>query len=405
MAIRIPWDKYEAAILLDGLLEIKENNTSKTSVVKRISKQLREMALNKGIVIDNIFRNENGISFQLQSMNSAYENTNNGKPSTKLFDEIVYIYRTNRNSYEQILREAQSMISNTKKNQSAFFSFVESKEPKWYNNIFVAMSAINDFAIKTKVVDSSIYNDLSESLIGLLNKKVIRNKFFVVKNKKNMLYAELGLKLFHMYITENNLANIVPDDAVSTTKGYDGGDEFIEWMINERSLSKSTAKSYRSALNTCNDYAHKNGIYKNSIIFAWDEFSEFFLNHPMGLTGFQTLSEISNSHPFYFVIVTHEAEKVFSDKNAASKLLDRFQKPVEISLPENTAFKLLSQAMKITNDPVLCDEWNNRIKPDINGPLAEVRKYISMCQLRILLTKSKNSKTKAVLCLNKERLL
>ena len=75
------------------------------------------------------------------------------------------------------------------------------------------------------------------------------------------------------------------------------------------------------------DIIEKNNI--KAIIFAWDEFSEFLQNHPMGLTGFQTLLEISNSHPFYFIIVTHEAEKVFADSKAAKKFLDRFQKPVE----------------------------------------------------------------------------
>jgi hypothetical protein len=122
------------------------------------------------------------------------------------------------------------------------------------------------------------------------------------------------------------------------------------------------------------DIIEKNNI--KAIVFAWDEFSEFLQNHPMGLTGFQTLLEISNSHPFYFIIVTHEAEKVFADSKAAKKFLDRFQKPVEISLPENTAFKLLHQAMKITNDPVLADEWNTKIVPAVNGRLSDVRKRI-----------------------------
>lgn len=122
------------------------------------------------------------------------------------------------------------------------------------------------------------------------------------------------------------------------------------------------------------DIIEKNNI--KAIIFAWDEFSEFLQNHPMGLTGFQTLLEISNSHPFYFIIVTHEAEKVFADSKAAKKFLDRFQKPVEISLPENTAFKLLHQAMKITSDPVPAEEWNTKILPAVNGRLSEVRKRI-----------------------------
>lgn len=122
------------------------------------------------------------------------------------------------------------------------------------------------------------------------------------------------------------------------------------------------------------DIIEKNNL--KAIVFAWDEFSEFLLSHPMGLTGFQTLLEISNSAPFYFIIVTHEAEKVFADAQAAKKFLDRFQKPIEISLPENTAFKLLSKAMKLTSDPVLLKEWNEGIKPTLNNGLAEVRKTI-----------------------------
>ena len=122
------------------------------------------------------------------------------------------------------------------------------------------------------------------------------------------------------------------------------------------------------------DIIEKNDI--KAIIFAWDEFSEFLQNHPMGLTGFQTLLEISNSHPFYFITVAHEAQKVFADAQAAKKFLDRFQKPIEISLPENTAFKLMANAMKITTDEVNAPEWNDNIKPQLNGDLSAVRQII-----------------------------
>lgn len=129
-----------------------------------------------------------------------------------------------------------------------------------------------------------------------------------------------------------------------------------------------------SMSNWIKDIIEKNNI--KAIIFAWDEFSEFMLSHPMGMTGFQTLLEISLSCPFYFIIVTHEAEKVFANKSVAKKFLDRFQKPVEISLPENTAFKLLHHAMKKTDDPVSLKEWNENILPTLNGRLADVRKSI-----------------------------
>lgn len=122
------------------------------------------------------------------------------------------------------------------------------------------------------------------------------------------------------------------------------------------------------------DIIDKNNI--KAIIFGWDEFHEFLGNHQMNLTGFQTLLEISNSHPFYFITVSHESEKLFNDSKSARKFLDRFQKPIEISLPENTAFKLMAQAMKITDDPVYSAEWIGHLKPQLNGDLSAVRQTI-----------------------------
>lgn len=57
----------------------------------------------------------------------------------------------------------------------------------------------------------------------------------------------------------------------------------------------------------------------SAILFVWDEFTEFFVNNPNSLTGFQTLAEISESHPFYFLIVTHESSSLIQDKDTRKK--------------------------------------------------------------------------------------
>lgn len=62
----------------------------------------------------------------------------------------------------------------------------------------------------------------------------------------------------------------------------------------------------------------------SGILFVWDEFTEYFLNNPNSLTGFQTLTEISQSTPFYFLIVTHESEALIQDKDMRRKILNRF---------------------------------------------------------------------------------
>lgn len=106
----MPWNKYEAVILLEGYLEVKKKQLPRLRIVKRISNDLRQMAINQGIEIDAIYRNENGISFQMTSMASAYEMTDKGKPATKLFSEIADMYRNNNEMYKKILLEANEMI-------------------------------------------------------------------------------------------------------------------------------------------------------------------------------------------------------------------------------------------------------------------------------------------------------
>ena len=113
----------------------------------------------------------------------------------------------------------------------------------------------------------------------------------------------------------------------------------------------------------------------SAILFVWDEFTEFFQNNPNSLTGFQTLAEISLSHPFYFMIVSHESRSLFVNADTAKKILDRFVPSVKIELPENMAFRLMAQAMKKTADSVLASEWN-KYASELNDELISVRNTI-----------------------------
>lgn len=115
----------------------------------------------------------------------------------------------------------------------------------------------------------------------------------------------------------------------------------------------------------------------SAILFAWDEFTEYFQNNQNALTGFQTLAEISESHPFYFLIVTHESSSLIQDKDMRKKILNRFvgDVTVRIEMPENMAFRLMAQAMKTTDDPVLLPEWTE-YKGDLNEELTSVRNII-----------------------------
>ena len=99
----------------------------------------------------------------------------------------------------------------------------------------------------------------------------------------------------------------------------------------------------------------------SSIIFIWDEFTEYFKNNVHRLTGFQTLIELSETTPFCFIAVTHQSEGLFAESdNDKKKILDRFVRPrCEIQLPDNMAFQLMGKAMSKVKDPVVQKEWQN----------------------------------------------
>ena len=98
-----------------------------------------------------------------------------------------------------------------------------------------------------------------------------------------------------------------------------------------------------------------------AIVFIWDEFTEYFYNNNRNLTGFQELCEISETDPFYFLLVTHVSSGLFQEKDQDFiKLNGRFVNPHSlISLPENIAFQLMGAAMEKNQDPEVRADWEN----------------------------------------------
>lgn len=110
MSMQPQWNLYEAAILLQAYIETLQGTMTLQEAVHNVSTQLRQMGVNNGIEVDDVFRNINGISFQIKSMESAYKGFTVMKPASRLFSEIVCIYRNNPDRYKEVLKEAQKMV-------------------------------------------------------------------------------------------------------------------------------------------------------------------------------------------------------------------------------------------------------------------------------------------------------
>ena len=109
MARQLPWNRYEVALLLDAYLQIQEEPQKEKEILADLSKNLRERALHLGYTIDATFRNENGMSIQYQRMKFLMTNSAYGfeGPIPRCFNEVVDIYKKDRNWYQMILNKAR----------------------------------------------------------------------------------------------------------------------------------------------------------------------------------------------------------------------------------------------------------------------------------------------------------
>ena len=178
MAERIAWDKYEAAILLEAVFRIEANAESKNDAIERVSKQLRSMARNRGLSIDDVYRNTNGISMQMAAMKAtAFDLESKMRSHSKVFCEIVALYHTNKLEYDAVLNQAYIWIDNNKEeqhmtlenthtvrsNRDAFSSWLQVNQIKKPvpNLIMMAIDEVSEYAMKHNVSKVSIW-DISD---------------------------------------------------------------------------------------------------------------------------------------------------------------------------------------------------------------------------------------------------
>ena len=69
----VAFTRHEAVLLLDAYLKVLYGELTRTDSVKDCSRMLRLIAINSGVEIDDTYRNVSGISFQMASMESAYQ--------------------------------------------------------------------------------------------------------------------------------------------------------------------------------------------------------------------------------------------------------------------------------------------------------------------------------------------
>lgn len=182
------WSTKEAVVLLDGLLRMIKNETSRAEMIRQVSSDLRRMAVLEGQDIDDVFRNENGIAFQLASMESAYYNRTIVKPATKLFVQVVDLYRNDKQEFEKILKGALDMLESEAINhEEAFMNWLSTQvSPMQLSELYGTYQEIESFCLRVKTINTPLFSSVDYNRAKKVKNTIETNKVFRFSHKRHI---------------------------------------------------------------------------------------------------------------------------------------------------------------------------------------------------------------------------
>ena len=284
MALCIPWDIEEAVLMLDMLLKSIDGRLTRKEAIRQVSEKLRRRAVNRGITIDDIFRNENGITFQMSALEVAYTGRKTKlKQPTKIFVETVNLYRNNREFYEEILKEAENVVE-PKSVQDEFCSFLSMQMPTFQlSDAYLMLSDIESFCLERKILQNKLFETTGLEAIKRVVQTVDSNRVFRFTYKQNLKKMSTVIHVYYAFLKSYKpdeekkvkpiIQNAIPslpdadsmkqkDDAVGPqaisvpaterTKLTDLEErqKFNDWMLSF-GMSKATITSYMSSFCQC----------------------------------------------------------------------------------------------------------------------------------------------------------
>ena len=188
MAVRIGWDKYEVALLIDACNKIRDKKIDKAECVHKLSKLLRQRAKANGIKIDEVFRNENGITLQMTKMEYLLTDGEKGLPgASKLYIEMAKMSKLNSDEFEKILTLAKEQIENKESmnNMNAKGKFIQ----------WLSSNSVNKYSLDT------IVNALDEGSEYCCSRGLSKVSFWNMNNKKEFISVAtklLGMKIYRL---------------------------------------------------------------------------------------------------------------------------------------------------------------------------------------------------------------
>ena len=227
MAMQPRWNKIEATILLEAVLNVENGIEVRKDAILRVSDTLRKIAKAQGVEIDDKYRNVNGITFQFQSMEySALGRVGStNKMGSKLFDEIVVLKKQFPSEYDMLLKQANKLLEtnetklrnevNEMSYRAAFRDWLLSlgKRESVVNHMIAEFDAISDYALEKKISAVDMWTISSTKQYVKYMRALQEYKFFRVLQKDRYKFFQNNSKLYLYFLKE--IADSFGDHAVA----------------------------------------------------------------------------------------------------------------------------------------------------------------------------------------------
>lgn len=205
MAQRVPWDMSEAIIMLNALIAAREGRMSRKDAIVAVSSKLRSRAKRNGIEVDDIFRNVNGITLQMSTMEYILTDGEKGMKKSsmpKLFQDAVAMYQNDRATYEKMLREARN-VPDTKSIQDQYFAWLETQvSPAQLSELYMIYTDIENFCLKRSVIKKKLFSLTNLADIRKVMNTVDSNKVFRFTYKKKLSKMSSAMRFYYRFVKE-----------------------------------------------------------------------------------------------------------------------------------------------------------------------------------------------------------
>ena len=257
MSIRIVWSEHEQAVLLQALIDVLNHKIEKKQAISKVSKRLRKEAELRGLEIDVKFRNDNGISLQMNCLEYAYTDRKSGLHVTcGWYFDIVNTYRNDQDEFYKLLKEARIVSEASVKNKSAFQEWLErTMSNKDALDIIAELGALEILLKKNGVISKRISEIDDSNEISLLIDNIKSNKGIRIHSRSRRHLFISGLSKYKKFLEYKNL-----DRKTEERKTYINKSDFYLWLTKEKGLAAPSGRSYVSAINRCDSFCSEHNI-------------------------------------------------------------------------------------------------------------------------------------------------